>query len=125
MNRSIVLTLSAAVILGACSDHKSTTVAAAPEPVAAQPSKPATEAPPVALPPLPAVTEKDTAATAASEAPTPVGSAPAAVDSPATNPKGTLTKAEESNSMPQAAHGNNHSSPSLDSRPTSDSAPQK
>jgi len=37
-----------------------------------------------------------------------------AIDSPATNPMGTLTKQDEQNAMPLAGHGNNHSSPSLD-----------
>jgi hypothetical protein len=37
-----------------------------------------------------------------------------AIDSPATNPMGTLTKENEQNAMPLAGHGNNHSSPSLD-----------
>jgi len=37
-----------------------------------------------------------------------------AVDSPATNPMGTLTKEDEQNAMPLAGHGNNHSSPSLE-----------
>lgn len=37
-----------------------------------------------------------------------------AIDSPATNPMGTLTKEDEQNAMPLAGHGNNHSSPSID-----------
>lgn len=36
-----------------------------------------------------------------------------AKDSPATDPKGTLSAQEESKSMPMAGHGNNHSSPAL------------
>jgi len=36
------------------------------------------------------------------------------IDSPATNPLGTLSPSEQSGSMPMAAHGNNHSSPSLE-----------
>ena len=128
MNRSIALALSALVILGACSDHKTTTVAAAtsPELLPAQPSRPAVETPPVALPPLPAANAGDADAPPVAERPTPVETgAASAVDSPATDPKGALTKAEEANSMPMAAHGNNHSSPSLESRPGSDAPPPK
>ena len=39
--------------------------------------------------------------------------APAAKDSPVTDPLSPLTKSTESNSMPMAGHGNNHSSESL------------
>ena len=39
--------------------------------------------------------------------------APAAKDSPATNPLSPMTKSEEANSMPFAGQGNNHSSESL------------
>lgn len=42
-----------------------------------------------------------------------VPAAPTAKDSPVTDPLGALTKAEESNSMPLAGHGNNHSSESM------------
>jgi len=128
MNRTVVLALSAFVILGACGDHKPTTVAAvsSPELLSAQPGPPAVETPPVALPPLPSVTASDAAAAPVAERPTPVDTVAApAVDSPATDPKGPLSKAEEANSMPMAAHGNNHSSPSLQSSPSSDSPPLK
>jgi hypothetical protein len=126
MNRTVVLTLAAVAFLGACSDHKPTSMAAAsPELLSAQPAPPAVEAPPVAMPPLPSVNAGDATATLAPEKPTPVDAAAApATDSAATDPKGTLTKTEETNSMPMAAHGNNHSSPSLESRP-SDSPPPK
>lgn len=36
------------------------------------------------------------------------------IDSPATNPMGTLGKDDEQATMPLAGHGNNHSSPSID-----------
>jgi hypothetical protein len=123
MNRTVVLTLAAVALLGACSENKPTTMAAAstPELLSAQPAPPAVEAPPVALPPLPSVNASDATATPAPEKPTPVDTA---VDSAATDPKGTLTTTEEASSMPMAAHGNNHSSPSLESRP-SDSPPPK
>jgi hypothetical protein len=127
MNRSIALALTAIVLVGACSDQKTTTIAAAPEVLPAQPSPPAVEAPAVPMPPLPSVTEKDADPSAASvaERPTPVETGDAtAKDSAATDPKGTLSKAEESNSMPKALHGNNHSSTSLESSP-SDSTPPK
>src|SRR4029450_5215832 len=101
MNRTVVLALSALMILGACSDNKPTTVAAAssPELLPAQPARPAVEAPPVAMPPRPPVTRGDPPAAPAPETPTPVDTAAAtATDSTATDPKGTLTKAEEANS---------------------------
>jgi hypothetical protein len=129
MNRSIALALTAIVLVGACSDQKSTTVATAPEVLPAQPAPPAVEAPAVAMPPLPSVTEKDAdpAAAPVAERPTPVETdAATAKDSAATDPKGTLTKTEETNSMPMAAHGNNHSSPSLEPpSPPADRAPPK
>ena len=37
-----------------------------------------------------------------------------AVDSKTTEPKGEITKTEEKSGMPEALHGNNHSSPALD-----------
>lgn len=37
-----------------------------------------------------------------------------AVDSKTTEPKGENTKSEEKSGMPEALHGNNHSSPALD-----------
>ena len=97
MNRFAVLALFASISLGACSDNKTTTAAATPG--SAQTAPPAVAAPPVALPPLPS------------------GASPTATarDSPATDPKGTLTKEEEAKAMPMAGHGNNHSSPSLES----------
>ena len=64
------------------------------------------------LPPLPSVTAGDAAAAPPPERPTGT-----AIDSPATDPKGTLTKEEETKAMPMAGHGNNHSSPSLESSP--------
>ena len=128
MNRTVALALSVVVVLGACSDHKTTNMAAGPTPelLPAQPAPPAVDTPAATLPPLPSVTEKDATAAPAPEAPTPVDSAaPTAIDSPATNPKDAMTKAEEANSMPMAAQGNNHSSPSLESSPSSDSPPPK
>lgn len=115
MSRLVALAFCA-TILSACSDNAPTVVASAPMPDVAPP---AVEAPPVALPPLPSVTASDAAADpAAPEAPTPVEKGAAtAVDSPATDPKGTLTKEEETKSMPEALHGNNHSSTALDSSP--------
>ena len=115
MNRLVALAVAATISLGACGDNKPTTVAAAPElqTTPTQSTPPAVEAPPVALPQLPAVNASDAAVhPGAAEKPTPVGTA---IDSAATDPKGTLTKEEESKSMPEALHGNNHSSTSLDS----------
>ena len=64
------------------------------------------------------------AATAASE---PASTSPASegksgIDSAATNPLGTLSPSEQSNAMPMAAHGNNHSSPSLEQGASSQAA---
>ena len=52
------------------------------------------------------------AASSVPPAPIPAG-VPTATDSPATSPLSSLTKPEESNSMPMAGHGNNHSSESM------------
>jgi hypothetical protein len=46
-------------------------------------------------------------------------------DSGAGNPSGNLQKNEESSAMPQAGHGNNHSSSSLESGKASDDAGKK
>ena len=51
--------------------------------------------------------------------------APAAMDSPATEPLNPLTKSTESNSMPMAGHGNNHSSESMNPVKAKSSAPAK
>lgn len=89
-----LLYLACASLLSACNE------ASAPEPNGT-PSPPLSSRP--AEVPLPA----------------PVGPAPGeaaktASDNPDTDPKGTLSKQEESLSMPMAGHGNNHSSPSLE-----------
>jgi hypothetical protein len=47
----------------------------------------------------------------------PADDAATAKDSAATDPKGELSKSEESKSMPMAGHGNNHASPALESAP--------
>ena len=70
--------------------------------------------------PAPVVAPTDTPAPAAGDtAQKPTGddttkASSTAIDSPATNPMGTLTKQDEQNAMPLAGHGNNHSSPSID-----------
>jgi hypothetical protein len=46
-------------------------------------------------------------------------------DSSAGNPSGNLEKSAESSAMPQAGHGNNHSSPSMESGKASDDAGKK
>ena len=51
--------------------------------------------------------------------------APAAKDSPATNPLSPMTKSEEANSMPFAGQGNNHSSESLNPVKATSSAAAK
>jgi hypothetical protein len=84
-------------LLAACND---------PAPPASTPAVPPRvgSAHPSAPPPVPLPADLPRGADAASTA----------KDSAATDPKGTLTKEEESKSMPMAAHGNNHSSPSLE-----------
>jgi hypothetical protein len=84
-------------LLAACNDPAPpTSTQAVPPPVSS--------APPAAPPAVPPPADLPRGADAASTA----------KDSAATDPKGTLTKEEESKSMPMAAHGNNHSSPSLE-----------
>jgi hypothetical protein len=91
------LALACTGLLAACND---------PAPPASPPAVPPSvssappSAPPAVLPPV--------------ELPRGADAAGTAKDSAATDPKGTLTREEESKSMPMAAHGNNHSSPSLD-----------
>ncbi len=51
-------------------------------------------------------------------APNAVGGAPTATDSAATDPKGNMSKAQESNSMPMSGQAGSHSSPALDGAPT-------
>lgn len=105
---SLVALASFTLLLAGCSDPPAPTApssasSAVDTTPSAPPSPPATT-PAAVLPPPPA-------APAAGDA------AASAIDSPATDPKGTLSKAEESKSMPMAGHGNNHSSPSLDTAP--------
>lgn len=106
MNRITGLTLvvAMALVAGACGKAE-----APAEPLAAS-SAPATISPPrtpveeVPLPPLPSNI---------TAAPDP---SPKAQDSAANEPKAPLTKAEETNEMPKALHGNNHSSTALDTK---------
>lgn len=96
----IFVALAGAGLLAACNEPAPpATAPAAPPPVSS--------APPVAPAPVPPP----------SELPRGADSASTAKDSAATDPKGALTKEEESKSMPMAAHGNNHSSPSLEPGP--------
>lgn len=112
----LALTLAAALATGACgkadapSGPLASSTASAPD---TTPSPPAKTEPPVSLPPLP---ENITAAPKSPDA-TAKDAATAtttAKDSPATQPKAELTPEDEKNRMPMAAHGNNHSSPSLE-----------
>lgn len=114
---AMTLALAAALTAAACgrADAPSGPIAATNVPSTNPPESamtpPVTRAPEVPLPPLPA---NITAITASPEQP---ASAPTARDTPANDPKGPLTAAEEYNAMPKAAHGNNHSSPSLEKSP--------
>lgn len=67
----------------------------------------------------PATSQADTAPapTPATHAGAPAPEAPAtatAKDTPANNPQGDLTRAEENTAMPKAGQANNHSSPAFD-----------
>ena len=79
----------------------------APAPAKASVSAPSTTPPAVVLPSTPTPPVSGSASAAGT-----------AKDSPATDPKGTLSKEDESKAMPMAAHGNNHSSPSLEAPKT-------
>lgn len=94
-----VIVYAAASLLIGCNDSSkqakvTPSAASAPPPAASAPPVPA-----VPIPPLP------TAGAAPSET---------AKDTPANSPMGTLTKEQETKSMPMAGQANNHSSPSLD-----------
>ena len=101
---SSAVALACVAALAACSDAPAPT-ASAPVTSAATtpPAPPATSAPAVPTPPPAAPVAGDGATTAK--------------DSAAMDPKGTLSKDEETKSMPMAGHGNNHSSPSLEPAP--------
>jgi hypothetical protein len=100
---TFVVLLGAAVAAGAGCGRET----APPAPKTSMGTPPAA-APSTPLPPAvspPAVTTPPPAA----------GTADAtAKDTPANNPTGTLTKAEESNAMPKAGQANNHSSTSME-----------
>lgn len=64
--------------------------------------------------PMVAATPDPSVPPAAAVTGAPPAASQTAKDSPATQPAGTLTKEEEKNAMPMAAHGNNHSSPALE-----------
>jgi hypothetical protein len=107
------IAILASGILAACSDSPQVgATSAVPAGVANGPSAPMVTSPEAgkatavaATIPPPAPNAPDNSAT------------PTAVDSAALDPKGTLDKDEESKSMPMAGHGNNHSSPALESPP--------
>ncbi|MCC7326151.1 MAG: hypothetical protein IT521_05035 [Burkholderiales bacterium] len=104
-NRTIALVsaLGLALSVTACGDGKSTASNATPasQPTASAPMPPPASSPPPTPVPPPTSGATDPATTAQ--------------DSAATDPKGTMTKEEESKQMPQAGQANNHSSPALDS----------
>ncbi|MEO8507570.1 MAG: hypothetical protein ABI593_08075 [Betaproteobacteria bacterium] len=102
MNRSslTIAALAAVLVLAACGDKTPQAPASTSSLPATPPAPPAVAAPTLPTPPLPTTSGVDPAVTAK--------------DSATTDPKGTLTKEEESKSMPEALQGNNHSSPALD-----------
>lgn len=97
--------LLAALVLGAsgCAERPETSASAGPA---------------VQSAPVPGTSaERDPAPTPSTHAGAPVPDAPStatAKDSPANNPRGELTNAEENTAMPKAGQANNHSSPALD-----------
>lgn len=104
-NRTVatISALGLAVTVAACGDDKPQ-MSTAKQPSQASPASPPMS-PPVSTPqptpsPPPAAGGTDPAMTAK--------------DSAATDPKGDLTKEEESKRMPEAGQANNHSSPALD-----------
>lgn len=110
---SIAFAVAAALVATACGKAEAPTGPVAASSVEAATSRdpmapPVTKPPELPLPPLPS----DITATP--------GAGPAsgtAKDTAASQPKDALTPEEEANAMPKAGHGNNHSSPSLDSAP--------
>jgi hypothetical protein len=84
-----------------------------------RPESAVTFTPPVTQSAPPASSQADTAPapTPSTHAGAPVLEAPAtatAKDTPANNPQGDLTRAEENTAMPKAGQANNHSSPAFD-----------
>jgi hypothetical protein len=121
-------TLAAAIVcvlaLAACKETPppndktalTTPAVTAPAPAMTSPiSSPALPGP-AASDATPAPSDTPATSDTATQRPTgdPTTASSTAVDSPATNPMGTLTKQDEQNSMPLAGHGNNHSSSSLE-----------
>lgn len=99
----VVSTLVLALTIAACGDDKPKSSSATPPSqasTAAPPMAPPVSAPPATPTPPPVTGAVDPASTAR--------------DSAATDPKGALTKEEESKRMPEAGQANNHSSPALD-----------
>jgi len=99
VSRSVFAVIACALLLAACGDSS--------VPVASPPAATGTP-PPSDLPPVPP--------TAGSVAPQ-VAPGGQGVDSKATHPMAPLSKEKEVNSMPLAGQGNNHSSPSLETKP--------
>jgi hypothetical protein len=97
-----ILLISAAFVAAACNPRDDR-----PAPTPPVPSDPAgTPAPSTSVPKLPDPKAPD---------------GPPGRDSKASDPKGDLTSREESTAMPKPGQANNHSSPALDSSPSSSS----
>ena len=97
-SRSVFVVAACVLLLAACGDSS--------VPVASPPA--ATSAPQSSdLPPLPPPPTAGSAVTPGGQG----------VDSTSTQPMAPLSKEKEVNSMPLAGQGNNHSSPSLESKP--------
>jgi len=107
MNRSPLLAWCAAgaFVLAACSNESPVT-----------PPTPRTGVTAPSPSPMAAATPDPSVPSAASVPGAPAVASQTAKDSASTQPAGTLTKQEENNSMPMAAHGNNHSSPALETK---------
>jgi hypothetical protein len=104
---TFVVLLGAAVAAGAGCGKETATPAPKTSMGTPPAAAPSTPLPPAVSPP--AVTTPPPAAGAAD-----ASSTATAKDTPANNPTGTLTKAEESNAMPKAGQANNHSSTSME-----------
>ncbi len=97
-----LITIAAAAMLVACGDKQSPPpqTNGSPPVSSSNPTPPVTSMPAATPAPQPAATNR----------------AETARDSAATNPNGTMSKGQESNSMPMAGQANNHSSTELESK---------
>ncbi|MEP7330104.1 MAG: hypothetical protein ABI777_12900 [Betaproteobacteria bacterium] len=98
---AVIIVLAFVGVVAGCNETPTAKPVSPPGASVAVPP-PAASAPPFVAVPIPAPTAGSAAASETAK------------DTAANNPKGTLSKEEESKSMPMAGQANNHSSPSLD-----------